>query len=173
MEIQKRTGQFFLRGWYFSLWKRLRNQDKNNMTSDDDIDSDIDDRSLMDITNCRVEPATYKIQGPEWTTWNHACVLPLNLFNMSFSDHLPLSSLLSLQMMVNFNIIDTLPSSPTSLICQILQMFLDNCFKAEFREKQTLLLTHLEVLFDFSTMVKSRIQDKPTIIPLVTRFWID
>lgn len=40
----------------FELKKRLRGQDNNNMTSDDIVDSDIGDRSLMDINECRVRP---------------------------------------------------------------------------------------------------------------------
>lgn len=43
-------------------------------------------------------------------------------------------------------------------------MLLDNCFK-EHREKQTLLLTHLEVLYDFSAMGILRTLDGPTIMP--------
>lgn len=37
-----------------------RGQDKNDMTSDDNIESDIDDRSLLDINECRVKPTKYK-----------------------------------------------------------------------------------------------------------------
>lgn len=44
--------------------------------------------------------------------------------------------------------------------------FLDNFFKEENREKQTLLLTQLEVLFDFLAMVKLR----TLLSPLVARF---
>lgn len=44
----------------FELQKRLRGQDKNDMTSDDNIESDIDDRSLMDINECRVKQTKYK-----------------------------------------------------------------------------------------------------------------
>lgn len=43
--------------------------------------------------------------------------------------------------------------------------FLDNFFKEENREKQTLLLTQLEVLFDFLAMVKLRSLDVPTVKP--------
>lgn len=46
----------------FELQKRLRGQDKNGMTSDDNIKSDIDDRSLMDINECRAKPTKYKNQ---------------------------------------------------------------------------------------------------------------
>lgn len=42
--------------------------------------------------------------------------------------------------------------------------FLDNFFK-ENREKRTLLLTQLEVLFDFLAMVKLRSLDVPTVKP--------
>lgn len=43
--------------------------------------------------------------------------------------------------------------------------FLDNFFKEENREKRTLLLTQLEVLFDFLAMVKLRTLDGPTVKP--------
>lgn len=46
-----------------------------------------------------------------------------------------------------------------------LKNVLDNCLKKEHREKQTLLLTHLEVLFDISALVNSRTLDGPTVIP--------
>lgn len=44
----------------FQLQNRLRGQDKNDMTPDDNIESDIDDRLLMDINECRVKPTKYK-----------------------------------------------------------------------------------------------------------------
>lgn len=62
---------------------------------------------------------------------------------MSISDHLPFFSFLSLQMIENFKIFDTLTSLPPVVKCHILQLVLDNCFKKEHREKQSLLLTHL------------------------------
>lgn len=43
--------------------------------------------------------------------------------------------------------------------------FLDNFFKEENREKRTLLLTQLEVLFDILAMVKLRTLDGPTVKP--------
>lgn len=43
--------------------------------------------------------------------------------------------------------------------------FLDNFFKEENREKRTLLLTQLEVLFDFLAMVKLRTLDGTTVKP--------
>lgn len=55
-----------------------------------------------------------------------------------------------------------------------LKNVLDNCVKQEHREKQTLLLTHLEVLFDISAFVNSRTLDGPTVLPyIVVRFLID
>lgn len=44
----------------FELKKRLRIQDKNDKTSDDNIESDIDDMSLIDINECRAKPTKYK-----------------------------------------------------------------------------------------------------------------
>lgn len=84
---------------------------------------------------------------------------------MTFSDHLPFFSFLSLQMMENFNILDTLSSLPLVVKCNILKMFLDNCFKKEHQEKQLLLLTHLTVLFYFSAMVRPRTLDGPMVAP--------
>lgn len=46
-----------------------------------------------------------------------------------------------------------------------LKNVLDNCLKKEHREKQTLLLTRLEVLFDISALVNSRTLDGTTVIP--------
>lgn len=43
-------------------------------------------------------------------------------------------------------------------------MFLHNCFK-EHREKQTLLLSHFEVLFDLLAMSELRTLDGPTLMP--------
>lgn len=42
---------------------------------------------------------------------------------MTFSDLLPFSSFLSLQMMENFNILETLSSLPLVVKCHILKMF--------------------------------------------------
>lgn len=86
---------------------------------------------------------------------------------MSFSDHLPFFSFLSLQVMDN--IFDTLTSLPPVVKCNILKMLLRIYYKKEHEEKQSLLLSHLTILFDFSAMVRSRTLDGPTVMPSVIK----
>lgn len=50
------------------------------MTSDDNIESDIDDRSLMDINECRVKPTKYKNSMSRTNNMKSFMRLALKLF---------------------------------------------------------------------------------------------